>query len=512
MNVRVADKSAGGVLSNSRWNLVAFGAGLAAQFVTVPFVVRWIGLDAFGAVAVVLAICAPLSLVGTALGQALIRELSSRADTVLDPASIMAFTSAAMRWCVVACTVGWGILATLGPIVARPLISDAATASTVRLALLIGATGAVAQQIGLVLQGVSASQQDYRTIARVTLWSALTNCALTLGITWLWPSALGYLASVSAGFALVALVWYQRWRSAVSWREVFSRRGREEGSALLQFSRWQGVAQLSGVLGNQIDRYTLGAMAPVSVVGQYAVANRLQEAAYIGVVKAGEVLFPRFGTMASYSVSDQLVFFQLASWILGTISASLLVPLAVLSNGVLTLWVGADVAQGADQMLFVLVLGGVVGSASNVFTYYAMGMGRNKPVAGVSVLYSVLTVVSTIVLIATFGSAAAGAGLLLASVARVAVSMVLAKRLFFAGLSWSALLVSTALPVLVSCGVALVCQYLLTLSAGGWVQLAFQYGALSSLVLLVCVLATGTTSNGRHLIAQIVQSLRKYRR
>lgn len=511
MNGRVAGKSAGGVLSNSRWNLIAFGAGLAAQFVTVPFVVRWIGLDAFGAAAVVLAICAPMSLVGTVLGQALIRELSSRADTALPPVSIMAFTSAAMRWCVLACAVGWGILATLGPIIARPLISDAATASTLWPALLIGATGAVAQQIGLVLQGVSASQQDYRTIARVTLWTALTNCALTLGITWLWPSALGYLAGVSAGFALIALVWYQRWRSAVSWPEVFSRGVRQEGSALLQFSRWQGLAQLSGVLGNQIDRYALGAMAPVSVVGQYAVANRLQEAAYIGVIKAGEVLFPRFGTMASHSIADQLAFFQLASWALGTISASLLVPLAVLSNGVLTLWVGADVARGADQMLFVLVLGGVVGSASNVFTYYAMGMGRNKPVAGVSMLYSVLTVVSTIVLISAFGSAAAGTGLLLASVVRVAVSMVLTKRLFFTGLPWSALLVSTALPVLVGCGVALACQHLLTLPSGGWMQLAFHYGTLSALVLLACVLATGTTSSGRHLIAQFAQSLRKHR-
>lgn len=511
MKAQVSSNPARGLLSNSSWNLVAFGAGLAAQFVTVPFVVRWIGLDAFGASAVVLAICAPMSLVGTVLGQALIRELASRDKHDQRSASVVAFTSAAMRWCLAVCAAGWGLLAILGPIVAQPLISDAATASSIGPALLIGATGAVAQQIGLVLQSVSAVRQDYRTIARITLVTALTSCALTLGITWAWPQALGYLTGVSAGFVLVALVWYGRWRSAVSWRTVFSIRLLKESAALLHFGRWQVIAQLAGVLGNQIDRYALGVMTPVSVVGQYTVANRLQEAAYIGVIKAGEVLFPRFGAMASSSIADQLAFFQLASWGLGTVSAALLVPLAVLASSALTLWVGSEVAAGADQMLFVLVLGGVVGSASNVFTYYAMGVGRNKPVAGISVLYSTLTVISTILLVAAFGSAAAGAGLLLASVARVIASMVLTKRLFFVDLNWLSLLVSTALPVLVGCGVALACRNLFQLHVDGWFQLIFMYGSLSAVIALACLLATGTTSTGRDLIIRFARVFPKHR-
>ncbi|QIM53987.1 lipopolysaccharide biosynthesis protein [Hydrogenophaga crocea] len=508
MTVQGADNSTGGVLSNSRWNLVAFGAGLAAQFLTVPLVVRWIGLDAFGAAAVVLALCAPLSLVGTVLGQALIRELASRNKADQAPASMQAFTSVAMRWCMVACMAGWCILAVFGPAMARLLISDAATTG-LGPALLIGATGAVAQQVGLVLQSVSAAKQDYKTIARMALYTALAGSTVTLGITWMWPQAQGYLAGVAAGFVLVAAVWFWRWRSMLCWRTVFSSRAREASAALLRFSRWQGVAQLAGVLGNQIDRYALGAMTPVSVVGQYTVANRLQEAAYIGVIKAGEVLFPRFGTMSSDSFADRLAFFQLASWGLGTISAALLVPLAVLASSVLSLWVGAEVAKGADHMLFVLVLGGVVGSATNVFTYYAMGMGRNKPVAGVSVLFSALTVISTILLVAVFGVAAAGAGLLLASVARVLASMVLTKRLFFTDLEWSALLVSTALPLLVGCGLAALFRSFFQLHADGWTQLAIMYGGLSLVVGLTCLLVTGVTSTGRGIIVRFARSIRR---
>ena len=66
------------LVSNSKWNLAAFACGLAAQFITVPFVIRWIGLGEFGRAGLVLAVWAPLMLVGTVLGQATTREMSAR--------------------------------------------------------------------------------------------------------------------------------------------------------------------------------------------------------------------------------------------------------------------------------------------------------------------------------------------------------------------------------------------------------------------------------------------------
>lgn len=510
MSKNVADKTTGGLVSNSRWNLVAFGVGLASQFFIVPFVVRWIGLEAFGVAAVVLAICAPVSLVGTVLGQALIREIASRA-AVGEESSIAACTTAAIRWCLLACAIGWIALVLVGPLAARPLISVADAASDLRMAMLIAASGSMAQQVTLVLQGVSAAHQDYRTIAKMTLFTALASSGVTLGITWLAPNGLGYLTGISVGFAVGMIAWLYRWWSAISWKRVFSTKTLDGSSALMHFGKWQGIAQLAGLLGNQIDRYALGAMTPVSVVGQYAVANRLQEAAYIGVIKAGEVLFPRFGSMASLSLADRLAFFQLASWVVGTISTAMLVPLAMLSTSVLTLWVGPQTALGADRMLFILVLGGVIGSASNVFTYYAMGVGRNVAVAAISVLFSVLTVILTIVLIASFGSEAAGMGLLLASVARVAASMILTRRLFFPEIQWSALFVSTALPVLVGIGITTGSENLITLRINGWLELALAYATLSAAVFVACLLATALTPVGRGIVLRFTQSFKRHR-
>lgn len=511
MSTNEARKAPGGLISNSRWNLVAFGLGLVAQFITIPFIVGWIGMDAFGVAAVVLAICAPMSLIGTVLGQALIREVASRASENGHEVCTPAFTTAALRWCLLACAAGWLTLVLVGPFAATPLISLADNARDLWPALLIGASGSVAQQVALLLQSVSAAHQDYRSIAKMTLLTAMMSAALTLGVTWAMPNALGFLLGVAGGFGLAMAAWLCRWWSTISWRGVFSARATAQGKALLQFGKWQGIAQLAGVLGNQIDRYALGAMTPVSVVGQYTVANRLQEAAYIGVIKAGEVLFPRFGAMAHQHPADRLAFFQLASWAVGTLSAALLVPLAILSTSALFLWVGPEAARGADQMLFVLVLGGVIGSASNVFTYCAMGIGRNAAVAGVSVVFSVLTVFMTIALIALMGPAAAGVGLLLASAVRVVLSMVLTRRLFFQDLGWGALFVSTALPVLVGVGVAWVGKDLAAPPVGGWLALVVNYAAWSAVVAAACLLATVSTTTGRDIARRCAHSFTRNR-
>ena len=397
-----------GLLANSRWNLAAFACTLAANFVTVPFVVRWTGLAAFGRAGLVIAVCAPLALIGTVLGQALVREMSSRIGRG-DLAGAARTFGAALRLAALASSLGWVVLVMAGPWITAALTGDPTSSERLRLAFLIAASGWLAQQGTLVLQGAAAARQDFRAIAKVAAFSGMASIASTLALTYWVRSAEGYLGGMALGFALSLAAWLWMQRRDLSLRAL-AVADREASRALLHFGKWQGLAQLAGALGNQIDRYALGALASVAIVGQYNVANRLQEAAYIGVIKGGEVLFPHFSSLSSHDVAERAEFFQRASWVVGTFSAMLLAPLVPLAHAVLALWVGADVARGADFLLRTLVLGGIVGSGSNVFVYYAMGMGRNAPVAWISMGYSALTVVLTVALVRAFGPLAAGAG------------------------------------------------------------------------------------------------------
>jgi O-antigen/teichoic acid export membrane protein len=488
------------IVENSRWNLLAFAFGLAANFISIPFVIRWTSLEIFGQASLILAVCAPLTLIGTVLGQALVREMSSHQGSA-DEQIAERMLDAALRLCLLASAVAWVLLVGGGSWIASFLTEKEAHSKTLVLAFLFAATGWVAQQLSLVLQGTCAARQDFRTIARVGAFTAVASIAATLGMTWVVPTLEGYLAGVAAGFVLTLGGWLYTLRHDLRWRKVFGGNRKLEIEALLHFGKWQGLAQLAGAFGNQIDRYALGALAPVAIVGQYNVANRLQEAAYIGVVKAGEVLFPRFGSLSASSVQERCFFFQKASWVMGTFSAALLAPLVPLAGDVLTLWVGSEVASGSAQLLSTLVLGGIVGSGSNVFVYYAMGIGRNAPVALISVLYSVITVVATVLLIKTIGPYAAGAGLLIASGVRFAAAFVITRRDFFPQLSWGELVVSAVVPLVVGLSIALAVQTIGVGYVQGWFDLVVFYVVLGASVVVATIVVTALTGSGRKLLA-----------
>lgn len=495
------------LLSNAQWNLVGFACGIAANFITVPLVVNWIGLSAFGHAGLVLAITAPLTLIGTVIGQALVREVSSQLR-LQNSERVVRTNAAALKLCVVAGAIGWAALVLAGPWITVALLTNERVTPELAGSFLIAATGWFAQQLALVLQADSAARQDFRTVARCAAVSAIATIAATLAMTTAIPTVNGYLAGVALSFGLTLLTWAWVRRDLLRFHSIAASNLGVERRALIQFGKWQGLAQLAGAFGNQIDRYALAALAPVALVGQYNVANRLQEAAYIGVVKAGEVLFPYFGSLAGESTTERARVFQLTSWVMGTFSAMMLAPLVPLAGPILYLWIGPSAGSETAILLCTLVLGGIVGSGTNVFVYYAMGIGQNVPVAWISVMYSMVTVIFTVILIRAYGPLAAGAGLLAASIARVAMGLVVTRRNFFPQLAWGALFVSTVLPLGVGIAIALAIYLMGDVGLMGWGRLVAGYAGIAALVLMFTVLMSLIFPSGRQIVVGAVRSIR----
>lgn len=495
------------LISNSRWNLIAFACGLAAQFITVPFVIRWIGLAGFGQAGLVLAVWAPLMLVGTVLGQSTTREMSVRLGNN-DAHTASRVLDTAMLLCASACVIGGLTLVVVGPALLAALAPEGGARDSLQAAFIITGIGWAAQQAVLVLQGACSARQDYRTVALVAAFSALATVTLTLSFTAVLPSVEGYLAGIAAAFVATLLAWLWATRRTPLGQRWWTTFHREELACLFHFGKWQAFSQFAGAFGNQMDRYVLGALAPLAVIGQYNAANRLQEAAYIGVIKAGEILFPHFGTTAQDDVTRRARFFLTSSWVVATLSAMVLAPLVPLSHSLLTLWVGSETAEGGALLLRTLVLGGLVGCGSNVFTYYAMGIGQNVPVAWLSVLYALLTVLATIVLMRMFGPYAAGVGLLLASIVRVMVSIWLTRSRFFMHVCWPELIVSSLLPLIAGIGVALGLHATGAGQVSSWLALLFFYILAAVTVLAVALLLTTPWSAGREILSRVYVALK----
>ncbi|MBY5544938.1 oligosaccharide flippase family protein [Rhizobium leguminosarum] len=495
------------LLGNSGWNFAGFLFMLVANLATVPFVVRWIGLQTLGSAGIVIAIAAPVTLIGTVLGQAVVREISARIGRGEEHAAAR-IAIVGIKICLIASAVAWLGIVLAGPWIMTGIAGASLPSQNLTVSFLIVATGTMAQQFSFVLQGICVGKQSFRLVAQASAWSSFATIIMTLGCTWSFPVLNGYLLGFSGSLVLSTVGWI--WITSSEFRES----GRlissspDELKSLLHFGKWQSLSQLAGIFGNQIDRYVLASLAPSAVVGQYNVCNRVQEAAYIAVIRICEVLFPRFGNMSNSREEERHDFFMLASWGNSAFGAIVLSPIAVLSRPLLTVWVGEETAAGGTHLLQILILGGIVGCGSNVFQYYAMGMGRNAPAAYTSLAYSVMTVVFSFISIWCFGPYAAGAGLLVASLIRVPLALLVTRNCFFSTFSAEQMFACTVAPILVGICIVVGSLGLNFTWINGWLSLAFAYVCSVCVVSAAIAAVAMTTKTGSIILSRIYGSVR----
>jgi O-antigen/teichoic acid export membrane protein len=498
----------GSLLGNSGWNFAGFLFTLVANLATVPFVVRWIGLQALGNAGIVIAIAAPVTLIGTVLGQAIIREVSARIGRGEEHAAARV-AIVGLKICLVASAIAWLGIVFAGPWIMTGIAGTSLpTSQNVTISFLIVATGTLAQQFSLVLQGICVGKQSFRLVAKASAWSSFATIVMTLGCTWCLPTLNGYLLGFSGSLMLATAGWIWITRSEFRDDGELVSSSPDELRSLLHFGKWQSLSQLAGIFGNQMDRYVLASLAPPAVVGQYNVCNRVQEAAYIAVMRICEVLFPRFGNMSNSREEERHDFFMLASWGNSAFGAIVLSPIAVLSRPLLTVWVGEETAAGGTHLLQILILGGIVGCGSNVFQYYAMGMGRNAPAAYTSLVYSLMTVIFSFVSIWHFGPYAAGAGLLAASLVRVPLALVVTRRCFFRAFSVEQMFACTVAPILVGICVVIGSLGLDFTWINGWLSLGFAYVCSACVVSAAIAAAALTTKTGSIILSRVYASFR----
>ena len=485
------------ILHNSRWNLIALSFTLVAHFVTVPFVIKHIGLREFGHSGLLLAAWAPLLLIGTVLGQSAIRVMVDRL-ALGDESGAQRASESALHLCVLFGLAGAALFVTVGPVLFHSMAHRPSALAEFSMVAVAG----IAQQVSIVLQSFASARQDFRVIAVLTAGTAvITVASIFLMLMWK-SSAVGYLAGIALGFVGTMLLWW--WgmtRLHGRLRLCSHARDRHE---LLRFGGWQSVSQLAGTFANQIDRYALGMQSNIAVIGQFNTANRLQEAAYVCVVKASEVLFPYFGSSSRQDIRQQARFYLAASWVVMTFSATVLVPLVPLADPILRLWVGEEVANGGAVLLCTLVIGGLIGCGSNVYTYFAMGTGRNAPLAWISLFYSLLTIILTIVAISCLGPYAAGLGIAIASVARVFVSLIVLRRDSFKFVAISQLIASTVLPLFVGLLTAGLWWAFSSLQASNWISLILTYALISASTFTAIILVSLLSRFGRDLLQQAI--------
>ena len=452
-------KSPTDLLGNSAWNAIAFGVAVALNLVVLPFVVFRLGVAAFGVAGLVTACAAPALAFSNALALSTTRELAQRLEPSERDEARRCFATAAM----LALAAG-GVIAILFALAGPPLARlgfhlSGPSGDDLGLAFVLAGAGWLSQCLSAVFLALFTARQDYRRVASISIVSTVVATTSMLLLIPRWPLASTFLGCQALGFA-ASLTFAFGWSRHVigDWlaRPAIHRGALDK---LVKLGGWQFAAQSAALIAGQADRYLLGALLQPQFVGFYTIAQRLEEAMYIGVLKVGEILFPFFSTLQKEADDRRADLLFRSSWILNVFAASALGGLIPVAGPLLHLWTGAEVATEAQGVLVTLSIAGILGSSSNVFAFYLLAQGRSNSNALISLFTGVFTLATSAIALPYFGWQAAGWSACCGMVAQMVTTMILLRQRFFLADMWSRVVHFVLMPLGVGIATALALRY-----------------------------------------------------
>jgi len=492
-------KTGSRLLANSTWNAAAFIVGVGLNLVILPFVVRRLGVASFGIAGLVMASIAPALILSNSLALMIARELAQRLGS--------GKRQEARQFLATALFLGLAAgapLAVLFPLAGPALAQRAFNlsgdfAADLLAAFCFGALGWLCQCMAGVFLALFVARQDYARLALINIAGTLVSTLLMFVLIPRWPVASTYLACQMAGFAtnlllaaILSLLLLPGWTALPVLH-------RSSLTSLLDTGKWQVVAQGGGLVSGQADRYLLGAFLQPQNVGYYSIAQRLEEAIYIGVLKIGEILFPFFSSLQGEGEARVGDLFFRAAWVLNVLAVGVLGALIPVAGSLLRLWTGAEVAAEGQRVLIVLALAGILGSGTNVFAFYLLANGRTRTNAAISLVTALFTLGTSAVALPTIGWPAAGWSSCAGALAQMVVMTALLRRTFDLPDIWLRVWHFVLMPI----GLGLACAALLRVWISGhgfgqslaWWQVAGWYGFSAATILGVVI---GVSSVGRY--------------
>lgn len=452
-------KSSTDLLGNSAWNAIAFGVAVALNLVVLPFVVLRLGLAAFGVAGLVTACVAPALAFSNALALSATRELAQRLGPSERDGARRFFATATM----LALAAG-GVIAILFGLAGPPLARlgfhlGGPSGDDLGLAFTLASAGWLCQCLSAVFLALFTARQDYRRVASISIISTVVATASMLLFIPRWPLASTFLGCQALGYAtslLLALGWS---RHVIG--DWLARPAIHRGALgkLVKLGGWQFAAQGGALIAAQADRYLLGALLQPQFVGFYTIAQRLEEAMYIGVLKVGEILFPFFSTLQKEADDRKADLLFRSSWILNVLAASALGGLIPVAGPLLHLWTGAEVAAEAQNVLVILSIAGILGSSTNVFAFYLLAQGRSNSNALISLVTGVFTLATSAIALPYFGWQAAGWSACCGMIAQMITTVMLLRRRFSLTGMWSRLIHFVLMPLGAGIATALALRY-----------------------------------------------------
>jgi len=374
---REVNLTSGHVLArNSLWNLFGNGAPLLVAVFSIPILIRGLGKDRFGVLALAWALIGYAGLfdlgLGRALTQMVARKLGSGEEREIP---VLFWTSLALMLLL-------GAAGTLLVMVASPwLVHSALNVPTGLQRETLEAFQLLAFSIPLVittagLRGMLEAHQRFDMVNALRIPLGVYTFAGPLMVL---PFA-NNLVSVVAVLAIGRLIaWFAHLilclrvvptlRVARAWR-------RSAVGPLLRFGGWMTISNIAGPLMVTLDRFLIGALVSMAAVAYYSTPYEVvTKFSFVPAALMG-VMFPAFSASFVHDRGRTAhLYARCLKYLLLILFPGVLLTVGLAHNG-LAFWLNTDFAQHSFRVLQWLAVGVFLNSLAQVPFALVQAMGR----------------------------------------------------------------------------------------------------------------------------------------
>lgn len=376
--VSVGVKLHGAVLAkNTIINFIGMALPLAAGFVAMPFVIRWLGTTRFGILSIVWIIFGYFGIFDLGLGRTTtkyVAEALGKGELEKLPGYF---------WTTVFLQAATGAVALLGLVVATPILTKhflkipADFVQEAQLTLKLVAISLPINFISSSFRGVLEAGQRFDLVNTVKIPLNILFYILPLLGVFLGFNLPGIVILLVISRILGLLVWlffsfrvFPNLRS----RPIFSR---DYLRPLFSFSGWLALSGILYTITSSLDRLFVGNLINMKAVGYYAAPY--EAISRIGIIPGSLslVLFPAFSYLngGKDMAKTEKIFARSVKYIL-ILTGPLLLLLVFFAKDFLRFWLGHDFALYSTRIVQLLALGFLVNSIITVAYSYLQGIGR----------------------------------------------------------------------------------------------------------------------------------------
>lgn len=343
---------------NTLWNLLGTGLPLTVGAVTIPYLIRQIGVEAFGVLTLVWALIGYFSLFDFGLGRALTQQVASSLASG-DKARLPGLIKTGLIFIAFTGLAGGVVLASLSASLAEnwlnvsPILIRETTG-----ALLMASVGIPLTTATTGLRGVLEAFEDFRGVNFLRIALGVANFGLpALSVLLISNSLVLMVAGLVASRFLVLLAHIFLVSKKHSVSLCTSQFNKNEIKGLASFGAWMSVSNLISPLMVTADRFVISATLGASVVGYYTVPHEALVRLLLIPSALTTALFPRLSALRAQSMKDTRRLYRRCLLITAQVMLPLCTLIALGSHWGLSIWISEDFADQSWRIAAVLSIG-----------------------------------------------------------------------------------------------------------------------------------------------------------